>query len=277
MRVRAVVPLIVPFLMLSSTARAQSASTQTTQPSPTPAPATVDDWTGVYFGGNFGSVSTTMGGPVTFASFTSGGSLQPAQSITLPSTSAGSFGIGLQVGYATKLTRALVGGLEFEITHASPTITQTAGAQATANGYFIPTDSFTTSGGKVMSLRLRIGTGMAHGVFVYGTLGAAFTTVTAAGAFPASGSLPAASGSQSQLMRGLTIGVGAEFALPQPSLQGFTIGAEFRHASFGTVTFDFANVNIAPPPVAAQPAFGALSVSANQFEVRISYRIGRVQ
>lgn len=278
MRVRAALLPIVPFLMLSSTARAQSTPpTQSSQPNPTPVPPTADDWTGVYFGGNLGSVSTTMGGPVTFASFASSGVTQPSQSITLAPMSDGSFGIGLQVGYMARLTQALVGGLELEITHASPTITQTAGTQATPNGYFIPTDSFTTSGGRVMLLRLRVGTGMTHGVFVYGALGAAFTTVTATGTFPAAGSLPAAAGTDSHLMRGLTVGVGAEFALPEPSLRGFTVGAEFRHDSFGTVAFDFANVNVAAPPVAAQPAFGAMSVSANQFEVRISYRVGRVR
>jgi opacity protein-like surface antigen len=165
-----------------------------------------------------------------------------------------------------------VGAIELQFTHAPVApVPQLVGAQAPPG--FIPADSLAVTTGSTTSIKVRAGTPMARGVFVYGTVGVAMTPVTTTGLFPAIGAFPAAGNSQSQTMKGLTIGVGAEVApFKSPSLRNMTIGAEFRHTSLGTKTFDFGDVDIFQPPPVVEPALGTISVSANEFDVRVIYR-----
>jgi opacity protein-like surface antigen len=273
--VRVVAMLLSILLALSTAARAQSASNSPQSPSAVQSKGMqLDDWTGLYVGANVGHVSGTFGGPVTFGSFTSGGQTVPAETVTLGPVSAGSGTIGVQAGYGVKLVRDLVGALEVQFTRGSPMpVPQAVGAQATGNAFFIPTDSLAMTAGSTTTIRLRAGTTMARAVFVYGALGVEMTSVTATGTFPASGSLPAANGSQSRTMKGLTIGVGAEYApFKSPSLRHVTIGAEFRHTSLGAEAFDFGDVELSQPPPVVEPAVGTITVSTNEFDVRVNVR-----
>jgi|SRR5579864_1692833 len=277
--VRAVAALLMLILVSWGTgvARAQSAarvepSAQAGQPS---ARATAtDDWTGLYFGANVGRASATFSGPVTFASVTSGSQTIPAETVTLGPVSAGSFATGVHAGYGVKLTPYLVGAIEVQFTHAPATpVPQLVGAQATGNADFIPADSLAVTTGSTTSIRVRAGTPMARGVFVYGTVGVAMTSVTATGIFPAVGAFPAAGNSQSRTMKGLTIGVGAEFVpFKNPNLRHLTIGAEFRHSSLGSQIFDFGDVDVFQPPPVVESALGTISVTANEFDVRAIVR-----
>jgi len=273
--VRVVAVLSSILLVLSTAARAQSASSSPQSPSAVQSTTVpLDDWTGLYVGANVGHVSGTFGGPVTFASFTSASQTVAAETVTLVPVSAGSAAVGVLAGYGIKLAPYLIGALEVQFTHGSPTsVPQAVGAQATGNAFFIPSDSLAMMAGSTTSIRLRAGTTMARGVFVYGALGVEMTSVTATGSFPANGSLPAANGSQSRTMKGLTIGVGAEYApFKSPSLRHVTIGAEFRHSSLGTEAFDFGNVEVSGPPAVVEPALGTTSVSMNEFDVRVNFR-----
>jgi len=271
-----VVALLSSILLVSSTAaRAQSASSSPLSPSAVQSSAVpLDDWTGLYVGANLGHLSGTFGGPVTLASFTSVSQTVPAETVTLGPVSAGSATVGVQAGYGVKFARYLVGALEVQFSHASPALLpQAVGAQATNKTFFIPTDTLAMTAGSTTSIRLRAGTTMARGVLVYGALGVEMTSVTATGAFPANGSFPAANGSESRTMKGLTIGVGAEYApFKSPSLRHVTIGAEFRHSSLGTEAFDFGNVEVSQPPPIVEPALGTISVSMNEFDVRVNVR-----
>lgn len=233
-----------------------------------------DDWTGPYFGANVGYGSATFSGPITFASVTSGTQTIQAETVTLGPTSAGSFAIGVQAGYGVRLAPFLVGAIEVQFTHAPRApVPQLVGAQATGNAFFIPSDSVAVSTGSITWIRVRAGTPMTRGVFVYGTIGVAMTPVTATGVFPAIGSFPAAGNSQSQTMKGLTIGVGAEFTpFKSSSLRHMTIGAEFRHTSLGSKTFDFGDVDVFQPPPIVEPALGTIAVSTNEFDVRAIFR-----
>jgi opacity protein-like surface antigen len=268
-------------LLVSSTAaRAQSASSSPQSPKAVQSTAVpLDDWTGLYVGANVGHVSGTFGGPVTLASFTSLSQTVPAETVTLGPVSAGSATVGVQAGYGLKLASYLVGAVEVQFSHASPALpAQALGAQATSKTFFIPTDSLMMTAGSTTSIRLRAGTTMARGVLVYGALGVEMTGVTAMGSFPANGSIPAVNGSQSRTMKGLTIGVGAEYApFRSPSLRHVTIGAEFRHTSLGTEAFDFGDLEISQPPPVVEPALGAISVSMNEFDVRVNFRFPKKQ
>jgi opacity protein-like surface antigen len=273
--VRVVAVLSSILLLLSTAARAQSASSSPQSPSAVQSTAApLDDWTGLYVGANVGHLSGTFGGPVTFASFTSGSQTVPAETVTLGPVSAGSATVGVQAGYGMKLASYLVGALEVQFTHASPALLpQAVGAQAASKTFFLPTDSLAMTAGSTTSIRLRAGTTMARGVFVYGALGVEMTSVTATGTFPANGSFPAANGSQSRTMKGLTIGVGAEYApFKSPSLRHVTMGAEFRHVSLGTEAFDFGDVDVFQPPPVVEPALGTITVSTNEFDVRVNFR-----
>src|SRR5579863_9893825 len=240
--VRAVAALLMSILVSWGTGVASAQSASTAGP---PAQAgqsserATDDWTGLYFGANVGHASAAFSGPVTFAGFTSGGQTQSAETVTLGPSSAGSFAIGVEAGYGVRLAHYLVGAIEVQLTHApAAPAPQLVGGQATGNIFFIPSDSLAVATGATTSIRVRAGTPMARGVFVYGTIGVAMTPVTTTGIFPAVGSFPAAGSSQSQTMKGLTIGMGAEFVpFKSPSLRNMTIGAEFRHTSLGTKTF----------------------------------------
>jgi opacity protein-like surface antigen len=255
-------------------ARAQSASKgeQAPQAAQSSASAT-DDWTGLYLGADVGHVSATFSGPVTFAAFTSGHETVAAESVTLGPVSAGSGAIGVQAGYGVRLAPYLVGAIELQFTRApAGTVPQLVGTQAPANGLFSPADTLAVAAGSTTSIRVRAGTAMARDVFVYGTVGVAMTSVTTTGIFPAFGSFPAAGNSLSRTMKGLTIGVGAEYApFKSPSLRHMTIGAEFRHASLGSQTFDFGDVAV-QSPAPAQPALGTITVSTNEFDVRVILR-----
>lgn len=276
-----VVAVLSSILLVSSTAaRAQSASSSPQSPTAVQSTAVpLDDWTGLYVGANVGHVSGTFGGPVTFASFTSASQTVPAQTVMLGPVSAGSATIGVQAGYGIKLARYLVGALEVQLTHASPaSVPQPVGAQATGKSFFIPTDGLAVSAGSMTSIRLRAGTTIAHGVLLYGALGVEMTSVTATGTFPANGSFPAASGSQSRTMKGLTIGVGAEYApFKSPSLRHVTIGAEFRHSSLGSEAFDVGDVQLSAPPPVVEPALGTIAVSMNEFDVRVNFRFPKMK
>jgi opacity protein-like surface antigen len=264
-------------LLVGSTAHAQTQVPPPQRPASPAAPASAssDDWTGIYAGGNLGGASTSFSGPVSFSSFAFNGTTMPGESVAIGPVSSGSGTIGLQAGYAAHLTRTLIGGLEFQITRASPTVSVTAGDQAKGLNYFIPADTFAMKGGAMKSLRGRLGAAMAPDLLVYGTLGVAFTTVTANGTFPVSGSFPAAAGTDIHTMKGVTIGAGAEYApFKTGTLRAISIGAEFRHASLGTVSFDFGNVDIFQPPPVFEPAIGVIKVSANEFDVRINVRFG---
>ena len=234
----------------------------------------IDDWTGLYFGANVGHASTTFSGPVAFAGFTSAGQTQAAETVTLGPVSAGSGAIGILVGYGVKLVPSLVGAIEVQLTRAGAApAPQLVGSQATGNSDFIPADSLAVTTGSTKSIRVRAGTPMARGVFIYGTVGVAITPVTTTGIFPAVGAFPAAGNTQSQTMKGLTIGVGAEVApFKSPSLRNMTIGAEFRHTSLGTKTFDFGDVDVFQPPPVVEPALGTVAVSMNEFDVRVIFR-----
>jgi opacity protein-like surface antigen len=216
----------------------------------------------------------TFSGPVTFASFTSGSQTLAAETVTLGPVSAGSGAIGVQAGYGAKLGPYLVGALEVQFTHASAApVPQLVGAQATGNIFFIPADSLALTAGSTTSIRVRAGTAMAPRVFVYGTVGVGMTSVTATGIFPAIGTFPAAGNSQSRTMKGLTIGVGAEYApFTDPSLRHLTIGAEFRHTSLGSQAFDFGDVDVFQPPPVVEPALGTITASTNEFDVRLTFR-----
>jgi opacity protein-like surface antigen len=227
----------------------------------------------LYFGANVGHASATLSGPVTFASVTSGSQTLPAETVTLGPVSAGSVAIGVHAGYGVKLAPYLVGAIEVQLTHAPVAPEpQLAGTQAIANGSFIPADSLAVATGSTTSIRMRAGTPMARGAFVYVAVGVAMTSVTSTGIFPAVGALPAAGNSQSRTMKGLTIGVGAEFEpFRSPGLRHMTIGAEFRHTSLGSQTFDFGDVEISQPPIVT-PALGTIAVTANEFDVRVIVR-----
>ncbi len=187
--------------------------------------------------------------------------------------SAGSGAIGVQAGYGIRLAPYLVGAVELQFIRApAGPVPQLVGAQAPPNGLFNAADSLAVAAGSTTTIRVRAGTSMARHVFVYGTVGVAMTSVTTTGVFPAFGSFPAAGNSQSRTMKGLTIGVGAEYApFKSPSLRHMTIGAEFRHASLGSQTFDFGDVAV-QSPAPAQPALGTITVSTNEFDVRVILR-----
>jgi opacity protein-like surface antigen len=177
------------------------------------------------------------------------------------------------VGYNVKLTSALIGGVEVQLAHASATESESAGPQSAASVFFIPADTFTVDAGRLTSIRGRVGTAMTRDLFLYGTIGVAMTKVTASGVFPAIGSFQAASGSESHTMKGLTIGVGADYApFHAGTLRQLTIGAEFRHASLGSQAFDFGDVDIFQPPPIIEPALGTITLSANEFDVRVNFR-----
>jgi opacity protein-like surface antigen len=272
--VRSVVALMSIVVSWSTAeARAQSASREQAPQAAQTSVSRTDDWTGLYFGGTLGHASATFSGPVSFASFTSGSKTFAAETVTLGPVSAGSGAIGVQAGYGARLAASLVGALEVQFTHASAApVPQLVGAQATANGLFLPADSLSLAAGSTTSIRVRAGTAMAPRVFVYGTVGVAVTSVTATGIFPALGSSPAAGNTRSRTMKGLTIGVGAEYAaFKSPTLRHMTIGAEFRRASLGSQTFDFGDVAVQSSAV-AQPALGTITASANEFDVRATFR-----
>lgn len=279
MHVRRLVVLTGAVVLAASVAQAQTQVPPPQVPAQAAAPPSqygpsANDWTGVYAGGNLGGVSTSFSGPVSLASFVVAGTTHPAESVALSPMSGGSGIIGLQVGYAGRLSPSLIGALEFQLSHASPTIAVAAGSQATSTANFAAADTFDVKAGAMSSLRARVGTAMAPDLFVYGTLGVAFTSVTADGAFPANGSLPASSGTDTHTMKGLTIGAGAEYApFKQGNLRALSIGAEFRHAALGTVSFNLGSVNVQPAPT-TQPAIGTISVSSNEFDVRINVRFG---
>jgi opacity protein-like surface antigen len=274
--VRVVVVLMSILLCCGTVIRAQTeASGPRSQGVGRSSSVSTDDWTGLYFGANVGHASTTFGGPITFAAFTSGQQTFPAETVTLGPISAGAGSVGVQAGYGVRLAPSLVGALELEFAHASAApVPQLVGAQATAaNGFFMPADSLVATTGSTTSILVRAGTPMARGVFVYGTVGVAMTSVTATGIFPAFRSLPAAGNSLSRTMKGLTIGVGAEVApFKGQNLRHVTLGAEFRHNSLGTQTFDFGDVEIVQPPPVVEPALGTITVSTNEFDVRVIVR-----
>jgi opacity protein-like surface antigen len=275
--VRAIAVLLMSILLSCATGVARAQSAPTAQPSAQARQSSstaTDDWTGLYFGANVGHASASFSGPVTFAAFTSGSQRTPAESVTFGPASAGSAAIGLQAGYGVRLASSLVGAIEVQFTHAPVApVPQLVGAQAPATGVFIPADSLAVATGSTTSIRMRVGAPMARGVFVYGTVGVMMAPVTTTGIFPAVGSFPAAGNSQSKTMKGLTIGVGAEFVpFKSPSLRHMTIGAEFRHASLGSQTFDFGDVVVSQPPPVLEPALGTITVTANEFDVRVIYR-----
>ena len=280
MSVRAVAVLLMSALVSFGTGVARAQSVPTAQPSAQAgqagqSPSTAaDDWTGLYFGGAVGHASAAFSGPVTFASVTSGNQTVPAATVTLGPVSAGSVAIGVQAGYGVLLAPYLVGAIEVQLTRAPVApVPQLVGTQAIAGGPFGPADSVAVTAGKTTSVRVRVGTTMARGAFVYGTLGVAMTSVTATGIFPAVGAAPAAGNSQSRTMKGLTIGVGAEVApFKSPSLRHLTIGAEFRHTALGSETFDFGDVDVVQSPPIVEPALGTITVTANEFEVRAIFR-----
>jgi opacity protein-like surface antigen len=261
-------------LLCGTPARAQAP----TAARPAATASSLDEWTGFYFGGSLGAAPTTFTAPITLAGFTASGLTVATGTVTVGPASAGSLAAGLHVGYGFKLTPTLLAAGELQLAHLSPSLTQSAFVQAAGSQLFLPTDSFTVSSGRVTSLRGRVGTPMRHGLLVYGTVGVAITTVTGTGAFPAltraSGTLPAAAGTDSHTMKGVTLGVGADYApFRGPGLRSVTIGAEFRHTSFGTVAFDFGNVTVNQPPPLVEPATGAVSVSANEFDIRVNVRL----
>jgi opacity protein-like surface antigen len=277
--VRVVAVLTSIVLCGSAAARAQSATSgppSQAQGAGRSHAAPTDDWTGLYFGANVGHASATLSGPVTFAGFAASGQTLSAETVTLGPASAGSGTVGVQAGYGIRLARYLVGALEVQFTHGSSApAPQLVGAQANAPGniFFIAADSLAVTAGSTTSILVRAGTPMARGVFVYGTVGVAMTSVTATGIFPAIGSFPAAGNSLARTMKGLTIGVGAEVApFKSPSLRHVTIGAEFRHNSLGTQTFDFGDVDVFQPPPVVEPALGTITVSTNEFDVRVNVR-----
>jgi opacity protein-like surface antigen len=265
-------------LLVSTPARAQAPATSRQAAPVAASGSSLDDWTGLYFGGSLGGAPTTFTAPITFAGFTASGLTEAAETVTVGPAGAGSLAAGLQVGYGFKLTRTLVAAGELQLAHVSPSLTQAAGPQAAGSQFFLPTDSFTVTGGRVTSIRGRVGTPMRRGLLVYGTIGVAITSVTGTGTFPqvtsAVGVFPAATGTASHTMKGVTIGVGAEYApFRGPALRSVTIGAEFRHTSFGTVAFDFGDVDIFQPPPLVEPAMGAVSVSSNEFDIRVNVRL----
>lgn len=271
------VAVLMSILVSWSTAVAGAQSAPQAAPSSQagqPSAKATDDWTGLYVGAHLGHASATFSGPVTFASVTSGSQTVPAETVTLGPISTGSGSIGVQAGYGVKLAPYLVGAIELQFTHApAAPVPQLVGAQAIANGPFLPGDSLAVTAGSTTLIRMRAGTAMAPGVFVYGTVGVAVTPVTAAGIFPASGAVPAAGNSRSRTMKGLTIGVGAEIApFKSPSLRHMTIGAEFRHTSLGSQTFDVADVDVFQAPTVVDPALGTMTVHANEFDVRVIFR-----
>lgn len=261
--------------VLSTAAWAQAG-----QPAPASRPASTDGWTGLYFGANVGHVSHAFTGTIDFGSVVAGGINFPAESADFGATNAGSATIGVQAGYAARLTGSLIGGLEVQLTHSSATVVSSAGTLPANVIFFIPTDTLTKASGLITSIRGRAGTAMTPNLFVYGTIGVAMTKVTATGEFPATTvgntTFPEANGSQSQLMKGLTIGVGAEYApWKRGSLERLTIGAEFRHASLGTQTFNLGNVEVVSNPATFDPAIATLSAHANEFDIRVNYRFGK--
>lgn len=280
MHVRCLSLLAGALTLMASVAQAQTQvpAPQVPATAAPPAAASADDWIGIYAGGNLGGLSASFGGPVSIASFTVSGATQPGESVKIGPTgslSDGSGTIGLQVGYADRLTRSLIGALEFQITKAAPTIAMTVGDQAKNLNDFTTATTLGMKTGAMKSLRARVGTAMTPDVFVYGTLGVAFTSVQATGGFPANGTLPAVLGVEITTMKGLTIGAGAEYApFKYGTLRALSIGAEFRHASLGTVPFDFADVTVHQSPLVVQPAIGTISVSANEFDVRVNVRFG---
>jgi opacity protein-like surface antigen len=269
----ALMSILVSWSTAVACAQSVSTAAPSTQAGQSSSRAT-DDWTGVYFGATLGHVSATFSGPVTFATFTSGSQTLPAETVTLGPVSAGSGAVGVQVGYGARLAPYLVGAFEVQFTRASPaSVPQLVGAQATGNIFFIPADSLAVIAGSTTSIRIRAGTAMARNVFVYGTVGVAMTPVTATGIFPAVGSFPAAGNFQSRTMKGLTIGVGAEYApFTGPSLRNLTIGAEFRHTSLGSQAFDFGDVDVFQPPPVVEPALGTIAASMTEFDVRVTLR-----
>ena len=272
---------------------ASAAMAQTPVPPPqtpvTPASPSADDWVGIYAGGNLGHLSTSFNGPTAFPTFTaSDGTTHVGESVLIGLTgplSSGSGTIGLQVGYAGRLTRSLIGALEFQMTKASPAVAVTVGTQAQGLNDFISSDTLALKAASMKSLRARVGTAMTPDLFVYGTFGVAFSSVTATGTFPATVSggqtFPAASGTDTHTMKGLTIGAGAEYApFKQGSLRALTVGAEFRHASLGTVAFNFGTVDVyhdASGNPTLEPAIGNITVSVNEFDVRINVRFGAIK
>jgi opacity protein-like surface antigen len=272
--------LLTSAVLVSGTPARAQAPAPARQAAPAAGPSSLDDWTGVYVGATLGAAPTTITAPVSLAGFTANGQTVPTATVTVGPAGAGSLVAGLEAGYAFRLTPALLAAGELELAHVSPSLTQLAGAQAAGSPVFLPTDSFTVRGGHVTSIRLRVGTPMRRGVLLYGTIGAAITSVTGMGSFPALtsplGVFPAVAGTDSHTMKGVTIGVGADVApFKRGTLQNVTIGAEFRHTSFGTVAFDFGNVTVAQPPPLVEPAVGMVSVSSNEFEIRVNMRLQR--
>lgn len=278
MHVRRLFPLAGALTLIAAVAQAQTQVPPPQVPAqavPASAPApSANDWTGIYAGGNLGGVSASFNGPVSFASFASNGTTTPGESVVIGPISGGSGTIGLQGGYMAHLTPQLIGGLEFQITHASPTIDVAVGDQAKLLNDFSAGDTLEMKAGAMKSLRARVGATMAPDLLVYGTLGVAFTSVTATGTFPPSGTRLAGSGTDTRTMKGLSIGAGAEYApFKYGALRALSIGAEFRHASLGTVPFNFGSLTLGPGPT-TEPAIGTIKVSANEFDVRVNVRFG---
>jgi outer membrane immunogenic protein len=263
--VRRLLLLTSVVLSISVAASAQSTSpAPVSSQTPSTSASSLDEWTGFYAGGNLGVASQAFSGQVSFLTAIGPGSSVAPLDLGALSASGGT--IGVQAGYGLKLTRTLIGGLEVQMTRTSPLAVGPSGS-ATA-----PADQVTVQGGLATSIRARAGTTVMRGLFLYGTIGAAITRVTAAGALSGTNASLVPNSSATQTMKGATFGVGGEYApWRQGTLEHVTIGAEFRHASLGTQTFTFAPTGASLPEI-LQPITGTIASHTNEFDVRVNYR-----
>jgi len=216
-----------------------------------------DDWAGFYVGANFGHMSETFSEFAGFPPIVGPDGSVIHSGETLGPASGGSGTIGFQVGYDRRLFRGLFGGLEVQLTRASPL------AFGLGNGV-LDVDLRSFHGGLSTSARVRVGAPLTTGLLVYGTAGAALSRVTAIAATSLPGVIVDPTSAR---MKGLTVGFGAEYALLKRGRHArLAVGAEYRRLLPDSESFPFASLYFP----GSTP--GELTTHANELDVRVKFR-----
>ena len=220
--------------LLVSTAASALAADLAVKARPMVPVATVNDWTGLYVGGNLGGKWDSQNSPITLGAIP--GSTDPrftvANSSPFSGTASSLIGGG-QIGYNWQVG-SWVFGVEGDADAQSLRHSAMVVTTGTPPG-FVTGDAFNSKSDWQASARLRLG--YASGPWLaYITGGAAFTGVTLSTSFiPGANPVlfPASVASSTQTLVGGTVGAGLEYLLSR----NLSLGVEGRYSGYGKESY----------------------------------------